>query len=529
MPVSHSYTHTLIHSYTRTLIHSYTHTLIHSYPTYTQKRKQSELVGPNVIMAQCLLRSYLARKHVYERALLLRSQAERYGFLNRRVSQLLCSIQLRILQDTMNASIGVKYDTISKLDCPCLGPVQAIFVQGAMGSKGRTEQNHLFSNRLDAGSLSKFLNRIKGLTEAEGKGGRGGGGGNALGSKRRVNNKIPLATAPLLAVLEENKAGRLPMVSSLNRVAQSDVDVSFQRAKSDPNAGNFLAYADFFAFLKLLGRAHYMDKTLATRRSSQNSSGSPTKDSVEGHPNSESLMESLTRFSDSFEQGCHGTGVLSAVGQAPMYGLSAPAVPPSPSPSKSSPSKSPSKSPGKAKVPKERPPLKLTIGKLLAKPIALDQKTIVGLGMHNSKAVLETRLYRGIGGIGGIGSISTATDGRPIDLDTSSASRDIKVTVEEIDYRMLLVWKMISGLCKEPFMVPVIQWIDKEAKARLGYFAIRIQNLYRIRKSKSIADIMAREQVLRDKMRFAGQVYTIIADNVLNGLANPNPLPYVQP
>jgi hypothetical protein len=81
----------------------------------------------------------------------------------------------------------------------------------------------LFSNKADASGLNKFMNRIQGLSTEEGKSVKAGG------SQRKRAKDVAKDDALLL--VGEVQSGRLKVYEPIGRVSQSDIDLSFQKAK----------------------------------------------------------------------------------------------------------------------------------------------------------------------------------------------------------------------------------------------------------------------------------------------------------
>jgi hypothetical protein len=194
--------------------------------SFARRRAIGRSVWKNVVMAQCLARCFLARTRVSNSLTRLRGTHERTQFLQRRINSLLFRVQLRLLLDSMDTPIGARYEAVVATggdDCPCLGPLQAVFVQGVC-SKGYTELAALFSNKADASGLNKFMNRIQGLSTEEGKSVKTGGAQRRKGAKEAAKEES-------LVIVEEVSSGRLKVCEPIGRVSQSDIDLSFQKSK----------------------------------------------------------------------------------------------------------------------------------------------------------------------------------------------------------------------------------------------------------------------------------------------------------
>jgi len=141
---------------------------------------------------------------------------------------------------------GHKTHAFSGLTCVCLGPVQALFTLAAC-SKGRTDVNTLFTNKADSITLIRYLHKVQGVLE-----------GTDKKAKTKKSKKFPIATK--LSLFQEYDAGRILLPEVQRKLKANQVDILFNRAKTEQ--GNMLSYADFLECLKLVAEAHYAKKDL---------------------------------------------------------------------------------------------------------------------------------------------------------------------------------------------------------------------------------------------------------------------------
>jgi hypothetical protein len=138
---------------------------------FRRKFQREQLLGSVVIFLQNFFRQrhavFLRRQLALERA----RETERRLACQTRLVHLLARIELRILAETIAKPINKRYYVLSKADCLCFGPLQAIFVLFACGqtSKGRMELATLSLNQLDNSHFLKFLGRLPHFMVDKGK------------------------------------------------------------------------------------------------------------------------------------------------------------------------------------------------------------------------------------------------------------------------------------------------------------------------------------------------------------------------
>lgn len=133
---------------------------------YHRNLKQNFFYREFATTIQCAARKYLARKRVRLRKDSLRSLEERSASGRLSLIKAVAGCQLMILTECLTRDIGKSSPTISGVQCPCLGPLQAIFVS-ALGAKGKTEADTLVTNRVSLVEVTKILQRIDGLFDCK--------------------------------------------------------------------------------------------------------------------------------------------------------------------------------------------------------------------------------------------------------------------------------------------------------------------------------------------------------------------------
>jgi hypothetical protein len=124
--------------------------------------EREQFLGSIVILIQNFFRQRKA-VHMRQRMLITRQKSFE-GQLATQVKlvHLLAKIQLKILSETITKPLHKRYYVVSKQDCPCYGPLQAIFVMFACGQtvKSRMELSTISLNQLDNSHFLKFLLKI---------------------------------------------------------------------------------------------------------------------------------------------------------------------------------------------------------------------------------------------------------------------------------------------------------------------------------------------------------------------------------
>ena len=384
-------------------------------------------------------------------------------------------------------SIGARYSAVSGEDCPCLGPLQAVFVLLAC-SKPRTDTAGLIANKLEAAALSKFAHRVQGLM-AEGlpenalfrdsaksyrisrvgqrkthtpdaipapdsptiphpalEDGRQAAKPNSSNRNKRKKNELSnkknqtKVTAPqvvqpqappVFALLEELKSRRLFLPANKAKVTQTDLDIYFNKCRSDPNSGNTLSYSDFVQLLTLCAKQVFSVVEEKSKAPKSNILPQPKLVQVVG----ESDNDSITIASS-------------------------------------------------ANVPKEK-----------ARPSATNSSS------SNKKTAVSS-------------SSTTKSARRRINLTLEKLSSPVTECLTEgiivgknghgfsfntPDFLLVLIVKLFVSFVEDPAMVPILRWLELESKARISYFVIKIQTRYRMKKAGFVRKILAKKH--EEKMK----------------------------
>mmetsp|Transcript_19751 Transcript_19751/g.27140 ORF Transcript_19751/g.27140 Transcript_19751/m.27140 type:complete len:2215 (+) Transcript_19751:40-6684(+) len=432
------------------------------------RRKYAAKVYHFVLRIQRLWRRCLGRRRFHSLKCKQRVAHDVSSFIKQRQTRLLSMIELRILVDTMNRSIGQKYSTLSGQDCPCHGPLQAIFVLAAC-SKGRADNAGLIANKLDAISLSKFAHKVQGfMVDGAPENGLFSGYklsrlGSRAGSQRKLlPNKIkgnsgddvsvasrdksndskkveimdkssakPKAseaaskrkrktvvtkvkinvnktTKALLqfAILEEIKQSRLVLPQNQLKISPTELDIYFNKCKSDPFAGNMITYSDFVQCLNLCSKQIFaLDKDA---KGSVTISRNVGKEKVTVESDNESVSGSVSDGRKSLLKKNGSVG---------------------------------------GKIAKNK------------KTFSFDRLTSPVAELLSSGFIMIKGKYSMLPNVP--------------------------------DYLLVLVIKIVITFMEDDFMEPVLKWLNIETQARLNYFIIKIQTQVRIRQAKSIRSALA--------------------------------------
>ena len=128
-------------------------------------KKQNIINGRQALIIQRVARLYLGRIHLrrqrdHDRALNEQQANAKVAFI-----KALSGCQIMILHESLRMDIGKKpLNILSGVDCPCLGPVQALFVS-VLGNRGKTDPGSLVANRVQMIEALKFLQKIKSAFE----------------------------------------------------------------------------------------------------------------------------------------------------------------------------------------------------------------------------------------------------------------------------------------------------------------------------------------------------------------------------
>lgn len=235
---------------------------LHVQKTYLSKQPQARVL-------QRLARRYLGRRALGARKDRLRVRVEASASAELSTTKALSEVQLMILAESLDRTLGKKYPTRSGEDCPCLGPWQAMFVF-ALGKKGYTDNASLASNRLDGSSFMRIAMKVDGLFSDGNKNSgsvpspKAAFGLSSLTGTRRTSlsaisssaekdssaySKFKFKSLTLLRAIRL-KLLTLPKISK--RIKKTDFDLAFSKCKTTAGV-NVLSYPEFVACLKTIG------------------------------------------------------------------------------------------------------------------------------------------------------------------------------------------------------------------------------------------------------------------------------------
>jgi hypothetical protein len=253
------------------------------------KYQRQQLLAQKIGVLQCFVRRYLARRHVHATRTHLRRDVEFLASTRSHIIHLLAGIQCRLLHETMTKPIQQRPYVVSRQDCLCFGPLQAIFVLGfCHGNRLRTEAKFLPTHRVDSASMVKYLMKVEGLvqmTKLQQQALGFGGGGRHVASpngiyhahddgdvehhlyRQRLFLSPEALKRPLLTLL---LSGDLPLPNMRTTLSTTDIDLIFKKAKAEDNVTHKLGYMEFVHALELLAQVHYheRDKRSHKRRDS---------------------------------------------------------------------------------------------------------------------------------------------------------------------------------------------------------------------------------------------------------------------
>lgn len=137
---------------------------VHSRRRHKRKLFERKYLKPIKII-QAFLRRTLARCDRRMLKLHKRSRLEELDLASHRLNEILISLQLKLVHDCIGRPIQYRVKPLfptSAGDCLCNGPLQSLFVLAAV-HRGKPESNSLILNKLDKSNLLKFLMKIEGL------------------------------------------------------------------------------------------------------------------------------------------------------------------------------------------------------------------------------------------------------------------------------------------------------------------------------------------------------------------------------
>ena len=188
----------------------------------------------NILVVQRLIRKYLGRKYFRELKDAARVRVDSEASAELTSMKVISAVELMIIKESLERDIMVKSTSASGLKCPCLGPIQALYLY-ACGKKARYDPSQLASNRLDASNLGRFLAKIEIIMHPL--------------DKKAKPRKIKPPDQTNLVLLKAIKLGLVKIPKIVNKLKPTDIDVLFNRHK-DPGGGSVLQYLEFSDMLR---------------------------------------------------------------------------------------------------------------------------------------------------------------------------------------------------------------------------------------------------------------------------------------
>lgn len=256
-------------------------------------RRENRKYKHVVIKIQRFLRGALGRWRFHNIKTDRRSHLERSKVNDLRLNQVLASVQLRIVMESIETPIGEKPESLCGLECYARGPIQAVFC-AAVGKKARLEAAAMPTNKLDSGTFSKFAARVKGMMEngrpekegfddlwkppkienddettiskppgggspsrlTQGKGKARPGPGPGRG-KRQKSEKIKVRLNPpgQFALIDALRSEGLSVVTAVKPLSKLDFEMFFAKARQEGQKE--LRYFEFIECVGAAANAHY--------------------------------------------------------------------------------------------------------------------------------------------------------------------------------------------------------------------------------------------------------------------------------
>eukprot|EP01041_Mallomonas_annulata_P004815 gene4815-9605_t len=388
------------------------------------------------------------------------------------------SIQLTLLAESVERTIGKKWTTRSSIDCVCLGPIQALFVL-ALGKKGHSDQSALASNRMDGSSMLKLALKIPGLfveTKRTQKSIGNNSNNNSVSSQRLQSNTdgnesitsagtgittrfsaksssssaaaggSSYTSSPPLSLFEALRLGLICLPGMTRKITKSEFDIAFNKSKLTPGS-NVLTYPEFCSCLKYLGDLAF-ESSFPYAGNITDVDESSDVDVGEGY---EAMGDTLTASATTY---------------------SAMEVEAS------------------------------EVESFRSKPMSVSSSTSGSVQHSDGGGGRRFRTLKADNNRKGVESMLRIIRAR------YSSQRykiffplDAFITERETA-RLLMAILFLSAAESEEWMVEIVQWLEAESRAQLGYFASRIQRLIRRKNAKTTRQIMKQNQLNEKKYKF---------------------------
>lgn len=449
--------------------------LVHKHRFHLKFMRQ-QLLAEKIVVIQALMRRALAVRKVDRLRTKQRRTQELSMSARCHIVHLLAGIQCRLLHDTITKPITQRYYAVSRQECLCLGPLQAIFVLGfCHGNRLRTEPKLLPTHRVDSASFVKFCMRIEGLvqmTKLQMQALGFGVGKHALASRpangvyhdhadddtthhafRQQAYASPQAlTQPLLVLLT---TGDIPLPTMHTTLSTTDIDLAFKKAKAEDNVTHKLGYAEFAAALAMLGRLHYSERDVgkgaanlkgAAARGGVPLSGTIDTPALNANDEGDDAADAEPDGANAEATDNNDSAIATAAGAA-GDDVNAAAVTAN------------DRAAGEGESPTE------------ADTSALPS---VGTNLQSLLAEQIRHVHHGT-------LTSSFLTRETLTLHPHTILSEDAIRNNTVDYRFALVLRLLYVFQQESYVQEALQWLATEALARLGLFVIRMQCLVRRR------------------------------------------------
>ena len=211
-------------------------------------KQQNVLHGLHANVIIYAARRYVRRIHAAKSLVATRLSQEKFLSGSLATIRAISARQTKILYESIQQKIGIEYENICGEVCPCLGPVQAIFIVGALGSKGKVDRASLASNRIAAIDCLKFLQRI-GIVDDR----------NDRHIDKLKNMEASKSSKTQNTLLLSHSLGLVKIPNVSKRISVNDVDIQYNRSKDTSKGSKTLTFDEFNVFMSRIGSLIFND------------------------------------------------------------------------------------------------------------------------------------------------------------------------------------------------------------------------------------------------------------------------------
>jgi hypothetical protein len=405
-----------------------------AYKEYNRKRIENAAVGKWVIIIQRIVRYYLGKIFQWRKKSEVRRNKEEFFVVDSKLNKVLFLTQLQLIVESINTPLGrIPKSNVCGVLCHCLGPIQCLFV-AATGNKDRTSQDELTTNKLDNKMLKRLLKKFEGLLKSKPV-------PKSLKSNSTKSNTIRESGLLLINAVQTNVLKTLKGKKALGDI---DIDILFDKALVEAKQEDKkLSYEAFTYILRDIGYRYYNGPIKSVKKTDNNND-----DNEKGESKSESFIPS-----------------------SPEFRPKTPGTPQSPEILKIE----STNSPGSVKSPE--------IFKLESpgSPASINSRP----GSPESR---PNTPYNDENGDEDDDEDNNNITKEPIFVNTVrnrlcwKESSLVERTLP--DTQLILVTKLLVFCQTETWMGPIKEYLEMESRARVGFYVIRMQNLYRERKNR---------------------------------------------